>query len=90
MFIKVIRNEGSDTEQEQMFECSEYTLSSLHHHPDDITEDQLYIELLSSNCPGIERTITISKEDNNSVYILNNEGKTIDSYRFRRHHKDLT
>ena len=66
MFIKVICKN-----RESVFECSRYSMW-------DMQDNKVMIEIRGVD----ERDYEIHKDYNPEIYILNNQGKTIDTYRW--------
>ena len=73
MFIKIVRCKQKDIPyREQMFECEAYNFVQ--------TTSDSKIKLLSLD-QHLKRHLTIEIDPNREeIYVLNNDGKTIDSY----------
>lgn len=78
MFVKIIRTirEETETESEQHTRESLYECNSYHTHPSG--KDKFILSTEGEQSVHIE----IEKSPDTEIYIMNNEGKTIDYYRW--------
>lgn len=80
MFIKFVYNDGA---HEKFYECGNYDLDVL-----SGTEgpDKLMFELYGvPNTPTGTSTIEVEKRGSNAVYIMNNSGRTVESFQWAGH-----
>jgi hypothetical protein len=84
MFVKVRRFDRNNLKGETVYKCETVSIHQITPEPPntEVTEMALIIDDRGSN----EKTVIIPCDSKNDetveIYLMNNEGKTIDSYRY--------
>jgi len=73
MFIKIVRKG-----RESVFECNRYSMWEMGSSPNENLPNRIMFEIRGKTDMDHE----IPKDKNTEVYILNDMGKTIDTYRW--------
>lgn len=73
MFVKILTKRDKGGTRETIYECENVTVSSP-------VEDSVTVKM--EDFSGREKEISIPFEGQISIYLMNQQGKTIDTYRF--------
>lgn len=78
MFVRIVNNDGGSA----LYQCQKVFTHNLKNEKEDEPDSVLFtIDNGEVNGPFC---IEIPKDSQSEVYLMNDEGKTIDSYRWRR------